>query len=223
MNPSSANLIARLVTILPLWLTITATAQPQTDIGLKMVASVKSQSYCVVDEGNPARGVGRIGSVRFDLGIHIENVSDHNIIVCKQCVDNNGVQFRKIQPDGLAGEYVYYPIFDSFGLVAKVPTPHRPDNNYVVLGPGDRYDKDIPSAAFITLDPKATDNSRHGMLLPGNYFFRATVITWAQLPKLTSTLKLRWKKYGELADGTLASQLIPININFPADAAMCVD
>ncbi len=222
MNCISVNLKVRLVTQLSFYLIVAATAQAQTEVGLKTVATVKSQSYCVVDKGDPVRGVARIGSVRFDLGIRIENVSDHNIILCKPCVEDDGVQFRRIQPDGLAGEYVYVPIYDSFGLVEKVPTPHRPDEHYIVLKPGDGYDKDISSSAFIMLDPKTTYNARVGMLFPGGYFFRATVVTWAQPPKLTNTLKLRWKKYGELADGALASQLIPINISFPADAAMCV-
>lgn len=219
----STNPILRLsVTPTLLCLTVAAMAQgTHSETTLKMVATVKSQSYCVVDAGNPAQRVDRIGTVLLNLRIRIENVSDHNVILCKACIEDNGLRFRKIGSDGGPGEYLPAFIIDRYGY-EKVSTSNRPDNNYVILAPEHSYETEISTGRMVNLESETPYNANKGILFNGKYFFQANVITWWQPSSITSKLKLRWKQFGELSDDELESQLIPIDVNFPGDAPNCV-
>lgn len=193
---------------------------PKTNTALAMTAAVKSQPYCLIDPDNPPHRGDHFGNVFLNLTIRIENVSNRNVILCKTGIEDDGAEFRKAGSNGGPGEFIPELIVDRYGY-EKVSAPNRPDNNYVILAPEQSYATEISTGRVVNLESENPYNANKGILFNGKYFFQATVMTWWQPPTVTSKLKLRWKRFGDLSDDVLTSQLIPIEINFPNGAPMC--
>jgi len=144
-------------------------------------------------------------------------VSPHNVILCKDCIKGDGSRLFATLPDGTVKLVSILNTDTLYG--PKVHYPSRPNDNYAVLKPGE-----VLNAEGTNVLPGVVDSiypPQTGGIANGRYSFQAEFESFSERPKVITSLRRRWRKYGDLYTEGLVADPIPIQIAIPDNPPPC--
>jgi hypothetical protein len=180
---------------------------------LKLTVTLLGQHYCANREmeDSPVREAV-VGTVSFDFRLRIQNVSDHAIILCRECVGADWPNLFDVQADGTRGVLrSEHMIEDCCGLMAPAHHPKRPDSDYPIIPRGGELEMDRSAGlGFVVF---SEDHASNGIwVYPGRYFLQPRFVTWEQTDTGAKDLAGRWKSCGGLYRDEPLAEPMPISI-----------
>jgi hypothetical protein len=190
----------------------------QNDLSLR--AAIVDQSYCHEDD--------EVFRVRLRIKLHFTNVSEHPVILARAVESPAIVRAAKTVQDAEKENFEYAPNVDDFPTErpASPQFGKKPDSeHFITLSPNEGYDTTVISWVFGVTTAKIPDRS--GLLTKGKHLLQVGVRTWPyQWPDFESrtdvrTLKKRWRRYGNLVNGLVYSDLLVFAIPEEFDNPPC--